>query len=162
MSAPPPLLYGRYRILSRLGQSRLATVYRAQDERLQREVLVHLLRPELMERAALVNRFLEEAQRGAQRSHQGLLEVFDSGDVEGRPYLVTEDVTGQPLIECLPLPMAEALSIMRTVAGAGAPPPTHGPPPPPLPPPKRPPPADHPRGLAWEMPVCPHRPPRPP
>src|SRR5580765_8448940 len=117
---PPPVLYGRYRILRRLGQSRLAAVYRAQDERLQREVLVHLLRPELLEQKALVDRFLEEAQRGAQRSHQGLLEVFDSGDIEGRPYLVTEDVSGQPLIECLPLSMAEALGVLRTVAGAVA------------------------------------------
>ncbi len=118
---PPPLvLHERYRIISRLGQSRLAVVYRARDERLQRNVLVHLLRQELLDREVLRQRFLEEAQRGAQRSHHGLLEVFDTGDVVSRPYMVTEDVEGQPLSERIPLPVPEALSVLRTVVGAVA------------------------------------------
>jgi hypothetical protein len=115
---PPPLLHQRYRIISRLGQSRLAVVYRARDERLQRNVLVHLLRQELLERDTLRRRFLEEAQRGAQRSHHGLLEVFDTGDVAARPYMVTEDIEGQPLADSIPLPTPQALSVLRTVVGA--------------------------------------------
>src|SRR5918997_692552 len=103
MSAPPLLrLHDRYRIDARLGQSRLAVVYRAQDERLKRSVLVHLLREELVGQHALRERFLQEAQRAAQRSHQGLLEVYDSGDVADRPYMITEDVSGQPLAHHLP------------------------------------------------------------
>lgn len=119
-ASAPTLLHNRYRILARLGQSRLAAVYRAYDERLQRPVLVHLLRPELVNQATLVERFLHEAQRGAQRSHPGLLEVFDSGDVDGRPYLITEDVTGRPLSDALPLPAAEAIEVLRTVISAVA------------------------------------------
>ncbi len=119
-SPPPPILHQRYRILSKLGQSRLAVVYRAHDERLQRQVVVHLLRQELMGQPALRQRFLDEARSGAQRSHPGLLEVYDSGEVGDRPYLVTEDITGAPLAEHLPLPLAEALSVLRTVASAVA------------------------------------------
>lgn len=113
-------LHDRYNITARLGQSRLALVYRAQDERLQRPVLVHLLRPELMSQAVLRQRFLEEARRGARRSHPGLLEVYDSGEVSDRPYMVTEDISGVALAERVPLPLAEALSLLRTVASAVA------------------------------------------
>ncbi|HZB96837.1 MAG TPA: serine/threonine-protein kinase [Herpetosiphonaceae bacterium] len=119
-SAPPPILHQRYRILARLGQTRLAAVYRAHDERLQRPVIVHLLRQELMAKPALRQRFLEEARSGAQRSHPGLLEIYDSGEVGSRPYLVTEDLSGVPLAERVPLPLADALSVLRTVASAVA------------------------------------------
>lgn len=129
---PPPLLHQRYRIISRLGQSRLAVVYRARDERLQRHVLVHLLRQELVEHDTLKQRFLEEAQRGAQRSHHGLLEVFDTGDVATRPYMVTEDVEGQPLADRLPLALPEALAALRTIVGAIALAQTQGAPHPPI------------------------------
>ena len=121
MSAPQtPLLHERYRVVARLGQSRLAVVYRAEDERLKRSVLVHLLRDELLDQAPMRQRFLEEAQRAAQRSHQALLDVYDSGEVAGRPYMVTEDVAGQPLAEVLPLRLPEALGVIRSVASAVA------------------------------------------
>ena len=121
MSAPPlPVLHQRYTILAKLGQGRLAAVYRARDERLQRAVLVHLLRQELVAQPSLRQRFQDEAQRAAQRSHPGLLDVYDSGEVAGRPYMVTEDITGRPLAELLPLPPVEGLSVLRTIASAVA------------------------------------------
>lgn len=114
----PPILNNRYRILTKLGESRLAQVYRAVDERLQRPVLVHLLRPELQ--ATLRERFAEEAQRSAQRSHAGLLEVFDTGEVGNRPFMVTENVEGVPLVERLPLGPSQAVAVLRTIVGAVA------------------------------------------
>lgn len=114
----PPLLHGRYRILTRMGEGRLATVFQAEDERLRRKVLVHILRAELAQQPNLRQRFEEEAQRGAQRSHPGLLEVYDSGDVGGRPYMVTEDIAGQPLAEAALLSASEALGIVRTIVSA--------------------------------------------
>ncbi len=114
----PPLLHGRYRVVARLGESRLATVYQAQDERLKRMVLVHILRQELAAQPSLRQRFEEEARRGAQRSHPGLLEVYDSGEVGGRPYMVTEAIDGQSLAEAGVLSPATALGVVRTVVGA--------------------------------------------
>src|SRR5687767_12155564 len=116
----PPLLHGRYRILARLGESRLATVYHAEDQRLKRTVLVHLLRAELVQQANLRRRFEEEAQRGAQRSHPGLLDVYDTGDVAGRPYMVTEDIAGRSLAEAGVISASEALSTVRTIVSAVA------------------------------------------
>lgn len=116
----PPLLHGRYRILTRLGEGRLATVYRAEDERLRRQVLVHLLRADLAQQPNLRQRFEEEARRGAQRSHPGLMEVYDSGEVGGRLYMVTEDVSGRSLAEAELLSPGEALMIVRTIVSAVA------------------------------------------
>lgn len=128
----PPLLHGRYRILARLGESRLATVYHAEDQRLKRTVIVHLLRTELVQQANLRSRFQEEAQRGAQRSHPGLLDVYDTGDVGGRPYMVTEDIAGRSLAEAGIISTSEALSTVRTIVSAVAMAQTQGVPHPPI------------------------------
>jgi eukaryotic-like serine/threonine-protein kinase len=128
----PPLLHGRYRILARLGESRLATVYHAEDQRLKRTVIVHLLRAELVQQPNLRSRFEEEAQRGAQRSHPGLLDVYDTGDVGGRPYMVTEDIAGRSLAEAGVISASEALSAVRTIVSAVAMAQTQGVPHPPI------------------------------
>jgi eukaryotic-like serine/threonine-protein kinase len=131
--ANAPLLHNRYRIRARLGEGRLATVYQAEDERLKRTVLVHILRVELAQQPNLRQRFEEEAQRGAQRSHPGLLEVYDSGDVNGRPYMVTEDISGgTALADAGTLSPSEALSTVRTIVSAVALAQTQGVPHPPV------------------------------
>jgi hypothetical protein len=114
------LLHGRYRIEEQLGAGRLAVVYRAYDERLQRQVLVHLLRKELLGQAALRQRFIQEAHSNARRSHQSLLEIFDSGEIAGRPYMITEYVTGRTLRELGALSLDEALLYFRQLVGAVA------------------------------------------
>lgn len=124
MSSPTPtaipLLHSRYRIEEKLGTGRLAVVYRAYDERLQRKVLVHMLRKELMGQATLRQRFIDEAHASARRSHQSLLEVYDSGEIANRPYMVTEYVAGRTLRELGALSVEEALLYFRQVVGAVA------------------------------------------
>ncbi|MEO7912991.1 MAG: serine/threonine protein kinase [Roseiflexaceae bacterium] len=115
-----PLLHGRYRIEEQLGAGRLAVVYRAHDQRLQRQVLVHILRKELLGQDALRQRFIQESHANARRSHQSLLEVFDSGEIAGRPYMITEYVAGQTLHELGALSLEEALLYFRQLVGAVA------------------------------------------
>jgi serine/threonine protein kinase len=57
----PPILFGRYRVLEQVGEWRLAAVYRATDERLQRQVLLHLLRKDLVGQESYRQRFIAEA-----------------------------------------------------------------------------------------------------
>jgi hypothetical protein len=116
----PPILHDRYRIEEQLGAGRLAVVYRAYDERLQRRVLVHMLRKELVGQEPLYQRFIREAHDGARRSHPSLLEVYDSGEVAGRPYMITEYVAGRTLRELGTLSLEEALLYARQVVGAVA------------------------------------------
>jgi hypothetical protein len=115
-----PPLQGRYRIETRLGTSRLAVVYRAHDDRLQRPVLVHLLRRELADQPALVQRFRQEAQYSAARTHRSLLDVYDTGELAGRPFLITEYVAGRSLRELGALSLEDALLYFRQVVGAVA------------------------------------------
>jgi len=95
-------------------------VYRAYDERLQRKVLVHMLRKELVGQETLRQRFIQEAHDSARRSHQSLLEVYDSGEVAGRPYMITEYVAGRSLRELGMLLPEDALLYFRQVVGAVA------------------------------------------
>ena len=115
-----PLLHGRYRIDEQLGAGRLAVVYRAYDQRLQRQVLVHMLRKELLGQEALRQRFIQESHSNARRSHQSLLEIFDSGEIAGRPYMITEYVAGRTLRELGALSLEEALLYFRQLVGAVA------------------------------------------
>lgn len=115
-----PLLQGRYRVEAALGSTRLATVYRATDERLQRTVLLHLLRKDLLNNEGLRQRFLAECQASAQRSHQALLEVFDSGEANGRPFMVSEYVAGHTLRSIGSLSPDDALLYLRQLTGAVA------------------------------------------
>jgi serine/threonine protein kinase len=119
-SQSTPLLNGRYRIEQKLGTNRLAVVYRAFDERLQRQVLVHMLRRELVEQEPVRQRFMTEAASSARRSHRSLLEVYDSGELAKRPYMVTEYASGRPLRELGPLSLDDALLYLRQLIGAVA------------------------------------------
>jgi hypothetical protein len=115
-----PILHGRYRIEEQLGTGRLAVVYHAYDTRLQRRVLVHLLRKELADQEPLRQRFIREAHDSARRSHPSLLEVFDSGEVGTRPFMITEYVAGRALRELGALSLEQALLYFRQVVGAVA------------------------------------------
>jgi serine/threonine protein kinase len=117
-SESAPLLFGRYRVREQLGEGRLATVYHATDERLQRPVLVHLLRKDLAGQEPLRQRFREEIAASARRSHPALLELFDSGEVAGRPFMVTEYVAGRPLRALGVLAIEDALLYLRQVTSA--------------------------------------------
>jgi hypothetical protein len=117
---PVPILNQRYVIEEKLGAGRLAVVYRARDELLQRQVLVHMLRKELVGQEPLRRRFLDDASANARRSHQSLLEVFDTGELAGRPYVVTEYVAGRALSELGALAVEDALLYFRQVVGAVA------------------------------------------
>lgn len=119
-TAPETLLLGRYRIREKQGDGRLATVYHATDERLHRDVLLHVMHKELVEREPLRQRFLAEINTYAQRPHPLLLEVYDSGEAGGRPYMVTEYVQGRPLHQHGMLQVEHALLYTRQVAGAVA------------------------------------------
>lgn len=118
-SAPPAtLLFGRYRVREQSGTGRLATVYHATDERLHRNVLLHIMRKELVGQEPLRQRFLTEINAAAQRSHPTLLEVFDSGEANNRPYMVTEYVQGRSLNTLGVLSVEHALLYTRQVVGA--------------------------------------------
>lgn len=127
-----PLLHNRYRIEERLGATRLAVIYRAYDERLQRPALVALFREELVSQETLRRRFIAETQSGVRCPHPSLLPAYDSGEVAGRPFTVMEYVSGRTLRDLGPLTVEVALLYFRQIVGAVAACQTAGAPHPPI------------------------------
>ncbi|MCD6351906.1 MAG: Stk1 family PASTA domain-containing Ser/Thr kinase, partial [Armatimonadetes bacterium] len=84
------LLGGRYRLGPKIGEGTLSVVYRAHDTKVGRDVAVKVLRAEFAADQARCQAFLEAAQRAARLSHPNIVEVYDSGQQAGRPYLVME------------------------------------------------------------------------
>jgi len=77
----------------------MASVYLARDEELERPVAVKLLAGNLRGEPGLRERFVREARMAARLSHPNVVQVFDAGDEDGRPYIVMEYVPGKTLAD---------------------------------------------------------------
>jgi hypothetical protein len=91
----PGLRLGHYEIEAPLGTGGMARVYRARDTRLGRAVAIKILEPPAADGARL--RFDREARVASAVSHPHVLTVFDVGEWEGRPYVVSELLEGRTL-----------------------------------------------------------------
>jgi serine/threonine protein kinase len=91
---PWTLLAGRYRITHELAQGGMGIVYRAYDERLDRLVAVKTVRRDDPD---LLVRLRREARLLARLTHPNVVSLYDVGEHEGRPYIVTQLVDGSPL-----------------------------------------------------------------
>lgn len=116
------LVDSRYRVVRRIARGGMATVYVAQDERLDRPVALKVMHPHLAESADFVARFRREARAAARIIHPGVVSVFDQGVVHGQGFLVMELIEGPSLREVLrregALPLGEALRCIRDVLDA--------------------------------------------
>jgi len=95
------VLGGRYRLIELLAQGGMASVFRARDTQLERDVAVKVLRPEYGRDADFLARFKHEAQAAAGLSHPNVVAVYDFGQDPAGPYLVMELVDGQDLAAIL-------------------------------------------------------------
>jgi tRNA A-37 threonylcarbamoyl transferase component Bud32 len=90
--------FGPYEILSRLGGGGMGLVFRAWDERLQREVAIKLLHDDYA-MPGMRERFLQEARAASRLNHPNICTVFDIGEQDRNPYLVMELLEGETLKE---------------------------------------------------------------
>ena len=93
------LISGRYRLIAPLGDGGMATIWRAVDEQLDREVAVKLLRPQFSTDPGFAARFKQEARAAAGLSHPNIVNVYDYGTdgADGDQYIVMELVEGRDL-----------------------------------------------------------------
>lgn len=113
----------KYELLGELGHGGMATVYRAHDPRLGRDVAVKLLHAHLRESAEVAARFATEARAVAKLRHPNIVEVFDvSGEDDDEQFLVVELVRGPSMRRLLAehgaLPPEIGCAIVLDVLGA--------------------------------------------
>jgi hypothetical protein len=87
----------RYELEDRLGHGGMATVYRARDLKLDREVAIKLLADNFAGDDEVRKRFSREARLAARLDHPNVVQVFDVGEDEDRPFIVMEHVEGGTL-----------------------------------------------------------------
>ena len=116
------LLAGRYRLVARLGTGGNGEVWHARDERLDRDVAVKVLRPELADDEDVRARFRAEARHAGGLRHPGIATVFDFAEDDEGAWLVMELVDGQPLSDVLRqegrLPVDRTLDVVEQAAAA--------------------------------------------
>jgi eukaryotic-like serine/threonine-protein kinase len=92
---------GPYEIQSLIGAGGMGEVYRAHDSRLERTVAVKVLPASYSTDRDRLQRFAQEARSAAALNHPNILSIFDIGDHQGSPYVVSELLEGETLRDCL-------------------------------------------------------------
>jgi serine/threonine-protein kinase len=105
---PPPagLYAGPYELLNRLAVGGMGEVYVARRRGagdFEKRVAVKLLLPHLIDTPEFVQRFLDEARLSARMAHPNIVEIFDLGESDGRPYIAMQLVDGVSLAQVLAL-----------------------------------------------------------
>ncbi len=122
MTESGTILNGRYELVEPIGDGGMATIWRARDARLGREVAVKLMRPEYGRDPDFVVRFRQEAQSAARLADPTIVQVFDAGESSEGPFIVMELVAGEDLSSLLrrngPLQPRQAARIAAEVAKA--------------------------------------------
>ena len=93
--AEPEVIAGRYELGQKLGSGGMSNVYRANDRVLERTVAVKVLAEHLSDDERFVARFRREALAVARLVHPNIVQVYDTGEDEGRYFIVMECVEGR-------------------------------------------------------------------
>jgi serine/threonine protein kinase len=112
---------GSYQIHSALGAGGTGEVYKAADTRTDRSVAIKLLPSELAADPQVRDRFAREARAMATLDHPNVCRVLESGEHDGRPYLVMQYLDGETLARRLEkgaLPFEQVLQYAIEIADA--------------------------------------------
>jgi serine/threonine protein kinase len=119
MTLPSGAQLGPYRIVELIGSGGMGVVYRAHDARLGRDVALKVVSDALDAQPEAAARFEQEARAAAALSHPNIVAIHDVGQVDGRPYAVTELLEGESLRARMsrgPLEWREAVEIALATA----------------------------------------------
>ena len=113
---------GRYQIIGKLGEGAMATVYKAFDPSINRQLVIKFLNANMCATEEYRQRFLREAKAAGMLAHPNIVTIFDVGEIENRPYIAMELLDGGPLDEMIPegteLPLREVLGLGVQIANA--------------------------------------------
>jgi len=116
-----PVQAGRFMLRSRLGYGGMGTVYEAEDEELQRVVALKMIRSQHFAGASEKQRFKREALAAAKLDHPHIVPVYETGELDGCPFLAMKLIRGGTLADLMaqgPMPPERAAMIVAKVAAA--------------------------------------------
>lgn len=108
------ILAGKYHIERLLGEGGMGAVYVATNQVLQKRIALKVMNERFAAMPAAVERFLREAVAASRVSHAGIVQVFDAGEHEGKPWIAMELLEGESLGERLergPMSLEEVLAM---------------------------------------------------
>lgn len=119
----PPATLGRYRLQALIGRGGFGEVWKAYDPELQRDVAIKLPRGDRHFSRKTLRRFRAEGQKLARLGRiPGIVTVFDTGDTNGRPFIVSDFIEGESLEQRFQrerrLPCDEAARLVGSVGEA--------------------------------------------
>jgi serine/threonine protein kinase len=117
------VVIGNYRIVRKLGEGGMGTVYLGEHTLLGRKAAIKVLLTSLSARADIVNRFFNEARAATSINDPGIVQIFDFGfHTDGSAFIVMEFLEGETLDARLHklgrLAVVDALRITRQVASS--------------------------------------------
>ncbi len=123
MNIEGKLLGDRYQIIEKIGNGGMATVYKATDKILKRDVAVKILRDEFTTDEEFIKRFEGEAQAAARLTHANIVSIYDVGVDGNLYYIVMELIQGKTLKEIIlkekgPLPWKWSINVAMQIASA--------------------------------------------
>ena len=94
---------GHYRLLEQIGSGGMGAVYRAHDERLDRDVAIKILHSATRGGRSAGGSLLEEARSASHLNHPHICTIYEVGEENGVAFIVIEYVAGRPMSEIIPL-----------------------------------------------------------
>ena len=112
---------GHYRLLEQIGAGGMGEVYRARDERLDRDTAIKVLPASFRDDLPARNRLLDEARSASQLNHSHICSVYEVGEDNGVSFIAMEYVAGRPLSALLRpdgLPTEQVIRYATQIADA--------------------------------------------
>ena len=112
-----------YRIVEKVGAGGMGVVYRAHDDRLNRDVALKFLPDELNHDENARALLIREARTASALNHPNICTIYDVGEADGKSYIVMEFVSGRSLAEQIPedgLPVETVIRYGEQIADAMA------------------------------------------
>jgi serine/threonine-protein kinase len=114
---------GRYRIERKIGEGGMGVVYRAVHTALGKKLALKVLRGEMAQDVAVVQRFVNEARAASAIGHENIIDIFDFGRLaDGSAYFVMEYLEGEPLTAFVrrggSVPVRDVVHVLRQIASA--------------------------------------------
>jgi len=110
-----------YRIVSKLGAGGMGEVYLAEDTKLDRQVALKILPPEVADDKDRMDRFVREAKSASSLNQPNIITIYEIGETEGMHFIATEYIEGETLhtqLKQSPLELRAALDIAIQMASA--------------------------------------------